>query len=285
MPTSDQPPVTPVLTLGGGGASVAALSDDDPAEAYHEASKLCPSLLSRQMAGVRRLERSVALQQAVLRAGKRFPNRPTCALPAPQFPDVPFEQVLRNRRSQRPAEDVCISPAALSALLFAASGVTQRAMQPMRPDLRTAPSAGALYPLDVYVAVRRVEGVLQGLHHYDPDRHALAALRLEDSASHLATVLIDPAHAHAAAWVILAASFQRSRVKYGLRAFRFVLLEAGHIAQNVLLAAAAFNLAALPIGGFFDHQLDAFLRLDGLNESALYLIAVGSKHPGAQADP
>ena len=277
--------MTSVPTLGGGDGSVAALSDDDPVEAYHEASKLCPSLLSRQMAGVSRLERSLALQQAVLRAGKRFPHRPACALPAPSFPDVPFEQALRNRRSRRPAEDVCISPAALSALLFAASGVTERAMQPMRPDLRTAPSAGGLYPLDVYVAVRRVEGVPQGLHHYDPDRHALAGLRLGDPASHLAAVLIDPAHTRAAAWVILAASFQRSRVKYGLRAFRFVLLEAGHIAQNVLLAAAAFNLAALPIGGFFDHRLDAFLRLDGLNESALYLIAVGSRHPRVQADP
>jgi SagB-type dehydrogenase family enzyme len=97
--------------------------------------------------------------------------------------------------------------------------------------------------------------------------------------------LIDPAHARAAACVILAASFQRSRVKYGLRAFRFVLLEAGHVAQNVLLAAAALNLAALPIGGFFDARLDAFLMLDGLNESALYLIAVGSAAPEAQADP
>jgi SagB-type dehydrogenase family enzyme len=158
-------------------------------------------------------------------------------------------------------------------------------MQPGRPHLRTAPSAGALYPLDVYVAVRKVEGVPQGLHHYDPDRHALAELLLGDPASHLAAVLIDPAHVHAAVWVILAASFQRSRVKYGLRAFRFVLLEAGHIAQNVLLAAAALNLTALPIGGFFDSRLDAFLMLDGLNESALYLIAVGSAAPEVAADP
>jgi SagB-type dehydrogenase family enzyme len=137
----------------------------------------------------------------------------------------------------------------------------------------------------VYVAIRRVEGVPQGLHHYEPDRHVLAELRSGDPASHLAAVLIDPAHARTPVLVILAASFQRSRFKYGLRAFRFVLLEAGHVAQNVLLAAAALNLSALPIGGFFDRRLDAFLMLDGLHESALYLIAVGSARPeGPQVD-
>jgi SagB-type dehydrogenase family enzyme len=123
--------------------------------------------------------------------------------------------------------------------------------------------------------------VSQGLHHYDPDRHLLAELRPGDPAPGLARVLTDPAHARAAAWVILAASFQRSRIKYGLRALRFVLLEAGHVAQNVLLAAAALSLAALPIGGFFDRRLDEFAMLDGLHESALYVIAVGPMHPEA----
>ena len=70
--------------------------------------------------------------------------------------------------------------------------------------------------------------------------------------------------------------FGRTRFKYGLRGYRFALLEAGHVAQNLLLAATALGLAAVPLGAFFDRRADVFLRLDGVNESTLYTIAVGS---------
>jgi SagB-type dehydrogenase family enzyme len=70
--------------------------------------------------------------------------------------------------------------------------------------------------------------------------------------------------------------FWRSRFKYGQRAYRFTLLEAGHVAQNALLAAAALGLAAVPLGGFYDRKVDAFLGVDGLQEAALYLLPVGS---------
>jgi SagB-type dehydrogenase family enzyme len=81
--------------------------------------------------------------------------------------------------------------------------------------------------------------------------------------------------AGAAAVIVVSAVFWRSRFKYGLRGYRFVLLEAGHVAQNILLAAAALGLAAVPLGGFYDRRVDELLGVNGVDESALYLLCVG----------
>jgi SagB-type dehydrogenase family enzyme len=80
-----------------------------------------------------------------------------------------------------------------------------------------------------------------------------------------------------AAVAMISAVFWRSRFKYGARAYRFALLEAGHVAQNFLLAATALALAACPVGGFFDRRVDAFLGIDGLYEASLYLLPVGAR--------
>ncbi len=263
------------LILAGATSGGPGRWQDDPAETYHEASKLQPSLLRRQMAGVRRLERDRGLRRSVLRAGKRFTHRPTRPLPPPQFPEVTFESVLRHRHSSREFGRDRLSLATLSAVLFAAYGVTRRAEDRARPDLRAVPSAGALYPLDVYVAAQQVESLPAGLYHYDPGRHVLAELRRTDPRRALAPGLVEPTLADAPVIMMLAACFWRSRFKYGLRGYRFVLLEAGHLAQNIQLAAAALNVAALPVGGFFDRRIDEFLAIDGLHESTVYLLALG----------
>ena len=81
----------------------------------------------------------------------------------------------------------------------------------------------------------------------------------------------------AALSIVLAATFWRSRFKYGQRAYRFTLLEAGHVSQNLLLAATALSHAAVPLGGFYDRRLDAALGLDGVNQSTVYLVCIGSR--------
>lgn len=258
----------------------------DPAEDYHEASKLHPGLLRRQMAGVQRLEARQAWLRAVLRADTRFAHLPAHALPPPAIPDISLADALRTRRSARGLGGGPLPLAALSVLLHAAQGITHRAADAGRPDLRSAPSAGALYPLDLYLAAPRIDALPAGLYHYDPGGHAVVRLRRGDPTAALAVGLVEPAVAEAAAAVIvLVACFPRSRVKYGLRAYRFTLLEAGHVAQNLLLAAAALRIGALPVGGFFDRRVEELLGVDGLYESPLYMIAVGSppEHSGAQA--
>jgi len=249
--------------------------EDDPAEAYHEASKLEPSLLTRQMAGVHRLERDPEMQRSILRTGKQFAHRPARPLPQPELPAVTFESVLRRRRSSKAFKQEPLPLQALSTILFAAYGVTQPAENASRPDHRAVPSAGALYPLDVYVTVQQVESVPPGVYHYAPDGHILAELRRADLRDDLALGMVEPSLAGAPAMVMIVAVFWRSRFKYGLRGYRFALLEAGHVAQNIQLAAAALNICAVPVGGFFDRRIDGMLAVDGLHESTVYLMALG----------
>ena len=143
--------------------------------------------------------------------------------------------------------------------------------------LRAVPSGGALYPLELYVAALRVDGLEPGLYHFDPLRRGLEIMRIGTRPRRRwrHSRRTRRSSAGCAALLLVAAVFGRTRFKYGLRGYRFALLEAGHVGQNVLLAATALGLAAVPLGGFYDRRADEFLGLDGVNESTLYTVAVG----------
>jgi SagB-type dehydrogenase family enzyme len=251
---------------------------DDPAEAYHEASKVAQSQIGRQLQGAARLAGDRELQLSSMRAVKRQ-GVVGIPLPAPAPLDGRLGDVLDRRRSHRAFDSDPIADDALAALLHAGYGVTGWLEgDEGQPDLRVraVPSAGALYPLEVYAAVLRVGGLEPGLYHFDPPRSCLELLRTGIEPDELACLSPYPdIVASCAALVFVAGIFGRTRFKYGLRGYRFALLEAGHVAQNVLLAATALGLAAVPIGGFYDRRTDAFLGLDGVNESTLYAIAFG----------
>ena len=143
---------------------------------------------------------------------------------------------------------------------------------------RTAPSGGALYPLEIYAACPRIDELEAALFHYDPLRHRLERLHSLDSRGPTADLTPYPELlAGAPLLVIVTAMFWRSRFKYGARAYRFVLLEAGHVAQSLLLAAEALRLSATPVGGFFDCRVDEFVGVDGLHEASIYLLPVGRR--------
>jgi SagB-type dehydrogenase family enzyme len=252
--------------------------EGDPAELLHEATKLSVATVGRQIRGVQRLERDILLRAATTRATHRYPGRARVALSRPRLPRRPLETVLRRRRSARSFAAVPLTERQLSALLFAGYGVTGRLGlpdEPLEQPLRTAPSGGALYPLDLYVAAQRTSGLDPGLYHFDPLSHALEQLGAPPdlaSASPYADLV-----AEAAVVLLVAAAFWRSRFKYGLRGYRFTLLEAGHVAQNVLLAATALDLGAVVLGGFYDGRVDQALGLDGVDESTLIAICIGAR--------
>ncbi len=157
----------------------------------------------------------------------------------------------------------------LAALLEAGYGVTA-------PDRRSVPSGGALYPLELYPAVVQVDGLEAGVFHFDPPRHALELVRAGEIGPELEAACPLPGLlAGAAAVVFVTAVFWRSRFKYGLRGYRFALLEAGHVAQNVLVAATELDVAALPLGGFYDARVERLLGVDGVDESVVYAIVLG----------
>ena len=195
-------------------------------------------------------------------------RRQTIDLPKPSTRgDVSLEHALARRRSCRELTKTPLSLDALSQLLWAAQGVTHRA-----EGYRTAPSAGALYPLELYVATG------EGFYHYQPKRHRLVDHLDEDVRPRMYRAALEQdAVREAGAVFVIAAVYERTEAKYGKsRSPRYVHLEAGHAAQNLLLQAEVLGLGAVPIGAFSDTALQTVLSLPA-HHRPLYLIAVG--HP------
>lgn len=182
-----------------------------------------------------------------------------------------LEETLAQRRSVREFDTEPLTLAELGQLLWAAQGITNAR------GFRTAPSAGALYPLELYLATA------EGVSHYDPVSHGLEVLGSRDARQHLFEAALEQEPVRQAPAVVIVTSvYERTASKYGeIRTPRYVHLEAGHSAQNLLLQAVALHLGAVPIGAFHDEQVQAALGLPADHEP-LYLIAVG--HP-AQSSP
>jgi SagB-type dehydrogenase family enzyme len=126
-----------------------------------------------------------------------------------------------------------------------------------------------------------VQGLDAGLYHFDPLRRALEVVRVGDFAADVGAAMVYPDPAtRCAVLVVITAVFWRTRFKYGLRGYRFALLEAGHVMQNAALAATAFGLASVPLAGYFDVRLDELLSLDGVEHSTLYTLAIGRRSDG-----
>jgi SagB-type dehydrogenase family enzyme len=188
------------------------------------------------------------------------------ALPAPRLEgEMSLEEAIANRRSVREFTEDPLSWEEISQLLWAAQGITDPR------GLRAAPSAGALYPLELYVAVA------EGVYRYLPMGHALQVVSEEDLRHDVWEAgLRQGALQEAPAIFVVTAVYQRTEAKYGDRAERYVKLEAGHAAQNILLEAVALELGAVPIGAFYDEQLETALSLP-VDHKPFYLIPVG--HP------
>jgi SagB-type dehydrogenase family enzyme len=245
---------------------------DDPAESFHEASRLYPNVAPGRLATLLTLSRSPELQQTTLRASRKHPHRPSLPLPPPERLRVRLRDALDRRRSHPPDVSRPLRLTQLSALLDAAYRARVRRDSGPR---RLVPSGGALYPLEVYVLALDVAGVAPVAAHYDPFRHRVELLRPLERADVAAAVVDATVVSHAAAVVVVTGMFWRSRFKYGVRGYRFALLEAGHVVQNLVLAAAALRVAALPLGGFYDRRVDALVGADGLDEAAVYAVVLG----------
>ena len=203
---------------------------------------------------------------------KTYPDVPHIPLPDPSgWQALSLEQAIASRRSVRDYTGEPLTLDDLSRLLHAAQGITEP-----RRGFRAAPSAGALYPIELYPVVRDVAGLEPGLYHYAVQEHALERVQAGDLHSAVMQAgLGQPVLGQAAVCFVLSAIFQRMRYKYRERAYRYVLLEAGHVGQNLCLAATGLGLGACTVGAFDDDALNDLLGLDGQEEAALYIIAVG----------
>ncbi|MCC6522899.1 MAG: SagB/ThcOx family dehydrogenase [Polyangiaceae bacterium] len=196
----------------------------------------------------------------------RAPAASASPLPAPRASGgMSLEEAIARRRSVRAFASAPLPEASLATLLWAAQGVTERG-----GSGRAAPSAGALYPLELYLATA------DGLFHYRPAEHALARVGGADVRPALAHAALDQRAAVEAPAVLVVVGYAaRTRARYGDRAERFVALEAGHAAQNVLLEATALGLGAVPIGAV-DEALGREALGLGADATPLYLLCVGA---------
>ena len=207
---------------------------------------------------------------------KRYSSAKPISLPAPETQEGgPIWDTIRKRRSIRDFKDTPIPLTTLSQLLWATQGITAKEGH---FSFRTVPSAGALYPIETYLVVNNVEGLEKGVYHYAVDGHELEMVREGDVRLKIARAALNQDMcAEANVVFIWTAIFNRSKWKYKQRAYRYVYLDAGHICQNLALGAVALGLGTCSIAAFYDDEVNELLGVDGKEESALFLCAVGNE--------
>jgi len=209
---------------------------------------------------------------------KQYTDRPRVALPRPATEGgAPLWEILSKRRSERDFQQKPVTVDQVSQLLWAAQGVTA---EQFGYKFRTVPSAGALYPVENYLIINDVEGIPRGVHHYNVSEHCLEQLKEGDYRVTIARAALDQKIAYEAnlvfAWT---AVVERSKWKYKQRAFRYIYLDAGHIAQTVAMAAVALGLGSCQIAALYDEEVNDLLGVDGIEETAIYLTVVGHPNP------
>ncbi len=246
-----------------------------PSEIYHENSKLHRDDLNTH-ARIVMFNSSPQIRAVLARPMPTFRGTPSVALSGASGA---LADVVKARRTAKEGFAAHVMPVeSLGHILALSCGVTATGpdVQGIDWPLRASPSGGALYPLDVYVAALTVEGVTPGLYLYRSTDHSLGLIRAGDLAADLAEASALGSGARpASACVILSAAMARSKVKYGERSYRFLLLEAGHVAQNILLAATDTALIAVPVGGFIDDEMNRLIDADGCAEAVLYMVFIG----------
>jgi SagB-type dehydrogenase family enzyme len=261
------------LILGGlGGLALGHLLRPEPdllfggdmAVIYHEWSK--PKLLS--------LLGTVANWGQKPPLYKEYAEAQRIHLPPPdEFRGLYTEEAIQRRRSTRNYSSQPLTLEELSRLLYYTGGINR---ERWGRKLRSAPSAGALYPIEIYPVLHRVEGLQPGLYHYAVQDHALELLCADDLRREIVTQgLMQGFLGQANLVLVFTAIFQRLRWKYQERSYRYALIEAGHLGQNVYLAATSMEMGACAVGAFLDNGLNAMLGVDGQNEAAVYMLAVG----------
>ncbi len=205
----------------------------------------------------------------------RFTDVESVKLPAPKERAGPsLWTTMGLRRSRRNFTYDPMKREELSQLLWAAAGITGDASG---LPLRTVPSAGGLYPIETYVAVNRVHGMEPGIYHFFPPGNTLELLRKGDYSKAVAHAALDQKMASTAAVVFIwTAVMERAKWKYRQRAYRYVYLDAGHVGQNLALAAEGMGLGCCAIGALYDEEVNELVGADGEEETVVYMTCVGA---------
>ncbi len=206
---------------------------------------------------------------------KEYPGAKKITLPRPSMPQADIWQCFQERRSVRKYSSMPLKPEVLSSLLWACQGITASMGRYL---FRTAPSAGALYPVETYLCVNNCRSLEPGIYHYEPASAVLEFLREGRFGQQLSHAALGQNMCSTAPVVFIWSAIpRRTMSKYGSRGMRYVFMDVAHICGNLLLAAPALGLGACPMAAFFDDEVNALLELDGVEETVIYMASVG--HP------
>jgi SagB-type dehydrogenase family enzyme len=185
--------------------------------------------------------------------------------------EISVEEAIESRRSRREYSDVSLSLKEISQLCWAAQGITD-----VKTGFRAAPSAGALYPLEIFIVIFSAE-LEKGVYHYLPQEHALKLVKNGDFRESLSRAALgQSAVKNAAMNFVITAVYERTARKYGQRAERYVHMEAGHVAQNIYLQAESLGLATVSIGAFYDSEVREVISAPE-DHVPLYIMPVGKR--------
>lgn len=184
---------------------------------------------------------------------------------------ISLKDSIVQRTSRRNFKEKRLSKKQLSSLLYYSAGLKK--FKPPWQANRFYPSGGARYPLETYLLSLKTE-LPTGLYHYYLKNHSLEQLEKFSNFS-IADYVLHDWFKKASCFIIISAVFKRSTIKYGDRGYRFTLMEAGHLGQNFYLLASALSIKCCAIGGFIEDKVNKLLDVDGINESAIYMLAIG----------
>jgi SagB-type dehydrogenase family enzyme len=227
------------------------------------------------------LRRTARLDIGPAQPFKQYADAEKVKLPTDWKMDKGLHEVLQYRRSHRRYTEAPLSMEALAVLLWASQGISARAGNFF---FRTAPSAGALYPVETYLSIQNVQSLSPGLFHFQPAEFCLERLRDGFEGKKVAAAALGQNFLAGAGVVFIwSAVLRRNFSKYGHRGLRYVMMDVGHVCQNLLLAAEALDLGACPVAAFYDDALNRLLGLEGNEETVIYLAAVGSREDEKQS--
>jgi SagB-type dehydrogenase family enzyme len=194
--------------------------------------------------------------------------------------NTPIEKLLIKRRSMRNFIDKNIEKHQLSSILKYSAGITTTFHDSNNNNIsfRAYPSGGALYPLEIYLMSYKVHNLEKGLYHYNASGHYLEKIGLGFGKDELKEIVFTDGMEHNVSVVFFITSiFYRNMVKYGERGYRIILIEVGHLAQNIILTSIANKLNVCPIAGFLDDEINDKLNIDGIEETVQYVLMLGKK--------
>jgi SagB-type dehydrogenase family enzyme len=254
-----------------------------PSEIYHEASKITVATGRAYGRHIQSVIGSESFLKRMAKGYKSYVTSPRFKLAEPAEISEPdpakhLREIITRRRSVRRFSGRNLSSNDVAVLMQNAYGITGKVNLRfnIEENLRSVPSGGALYPLEIYAGCIRVQDIDPGLYHYNVLEHSLELVRAGNFGRQFQEAyFVDNLFDTAALLVIISGMPRRSSIKYQERAYRFMLLEAGHVGQNLCLSGCALGLGSVMLGGFMDDQVNDLLGLDGVNEKALYCAAFG----------